>query len=79
MEHFLYSEEAATKLLSIGISKVYGFEPSVLPKPSLMSRAMHKVWGKNGVEAGIALRKPAKYPSVHAQPRSRDTLPKSGR
>ena len=78
-EHFLYSEEAATKLIAIGVSKVYGFEPRVLPKPSIMSRAMRKVWGKNGVEAGIALRKPAKNPSVHAQPGSGDALSKPGR
>ena len=77
-EHFLYSEEASTKLISIGVAKVYGFEPR-LTKPSLMARAIHKLWGKNGVEAGIALRKPATNPSVHAQPGSRDTLPKSGR
>ncbi len=77
-EHFLYSEEAATKLIAIGVSKVYGFELR-LTKPSIISRAMRKVWGKKGVEAGIALRKPAKNPAVHAQPRSRDAFPKSGR
>ena len=77
-EHFLYSEEAATKLIAIGVSKVYGFEPRVLPKPSIMSRAMRKVWGKNGVKAGIALRKPAKSPAVHAKSGSRDAFPKSG-
>ncbi len=77
-EHFLYSEEAATKLIAIGVAKVYGFEPR-LTKPSMISRATRKLWGKNGVEAGIALWKPTKNPSVHAQPGSGDTLPKSGR
>ena len=78
MENYLYSEEAATKLITIGVSKVYGFEPRVLPKPSIMSRAMHKLWGNKGIKAGIALRKPAKSPAVHAKSGSRDAFPKSG-
>ncbi len=78
-EHFLYSEEAATKLIAIGVSKVYGFEHRVLPKPSIMSRAMHKLWGNKCVKAGIALRKSAKTSSIYAQPGSRDALSKSGR
>ena len=77
MEHILYSEEAATKLISIGIAKVYGFEPQ-LTKPSLMTRAIRKVLGGMVGKTGSALREFPKTPSVHAQPGSGNAFQEPG-
>lgn len=78
-QKYLYIEEAATELITIGLSQVYGWEARALPKPSRISLAMHKLWDKKGVEAGIALRKPANTPDVRAKTGSRDAFQKPSR
>ena len=72
-ERFLYSEEAATKLISIGVAKVYGFEPQ-LTKPNPMRRALRKILGGMVGKTNSALRELPETPTVHAEPGSGDAF-----